>query len=105
MLIADILITDYSSVMFDFANTNRPMIFFTYDLEEYRDRIRGFYLDFEKEAPGPFVFNTEEIIECIKNIDQIKEDYKERYKRFRENYCPLEDGNASKRVVDLVFKK
>lgn len=105
MLIADILITDYSSVMFDFANTNRPMIFFTYDLEEYRDRIRGFYLDFEKEAPGPFVFNTEEIIQSIKNIDKIKEQYKEKYRLFQENYCPLEDGKASKRVVDLVFKK
>src|SRR5699024_8264126 len=53
LLIADILITDYSSVMFDFANTRRPMIFYTYDLETYRDDVRGFYMDFEQEAPGP----------------------------------------------------
>ena len=52
-LISDVLITDYSSVMFDFAATGRPMLFFTYDLEHYRDQLRGFYFDFEAEAPGP----------------------------------------------------
>ena len=49
-LISDILITDYSSVFFDFANLKRPMLFFTYDLEKYRDVLRGFYIDIEKEV-------------------------------------------------------
>src|SRR5699024_12553815 len=49
LLLTDILITDYSSVMFDFANTKRPMLFYTYDLESYRDNLRGFYMDFEEE--------------------------------------------------------
>src|SRR5699024_3141759 len=62
LLISDILITDYSSVMFDYANTKRPILYFTYDLETYRDMVRGFYIDFEKEAPGPFVRTTDEII-------------------------------------------
>ena len=52
MLAADVLVTDYSSMMFDFANTGRPMLFFTYDLEAYRDEIRGFYFDFGAQAPG-----------------------------------------------------
>src|SRR5699024_280699 len=56
LLLADILITDYSSVMFDFANTGKPMLFYTYDLENYRDNVRGFYMDFETEAPGPLVY-------------------------------------------------
>ncbi len=51
-LISDMMISDYSSVMFDYANTGRPMLFFTYDLADYRDRLRGFYFDFEAEAPG-----------------------------------------------------
>ena len=51
-LVADMLITDYSSAMFDFAVTGKPMFFFTYDLEHYRDEVRGFYFDFEAEAPG-----------------------------------------------------
>src|SRR5699024_7978433 len=48
-MISDILITDYSSVFFDYANLKRPIIFFTYDIEEYRNNLRGFYFDFEKE--------------------------------------------------------
>jgi CDP-glycerol glycerophosphotransferase len=105
LLISDILITDYSSVMFDFANTGNPMLFFTYDLADYRDNLRGFYMDFEEEAPGPLVNNTDEIIENINNIDDIKMKYNKKYKAFQEKYCPLEDGNASKRVVDRLFNK
>jgi CDP-glycerol glycerophosphotransferase len=104
-LISDILITDYSSVMFDFANTNQPILYFTYDLEEYKNNIRGFYMEFEEEAPGPFVYNTEEIIESIENIEKVKLDYQDKYKAFLEKYCYLEDGQASKRIVDHVFKK
>lgn len=104
MLVSDMLMTDYSSVFFDYANTGNPILFFTYDLEEYRDDLRGFYMDLEKEAPGPLVFNTEDIIHTIKNIDIVNNQYKEKYKKFQETYCPLEDGNASKRVVDRVFR-
>ncbi|MBS4218959.1 CDP-glycerol glycerophosphotransferase family protein [Bacillus sp. FJAT-49711] len=102
-LISDILMTDYSSVMFDFANTKRPILFFTYDLEEYRDDIRGFYMDFINEAPGPFLRNTEDIIESVTNIKNIELEYKEKYKAFYEKYCKLEDGNASSRLVDKIF--
>lgn len=103
-LITDILITDYSSVMFDFANTGRPILFFTYDLENYRDNLRGFYMDFEKEAPGPLVYDTDEIINHIKNMKTMQDSYKDKYIDFQQKFCPLEDGNASKRVVDKVFK-
>ncbi|AZV62120.1 CDP-glycerol glycerophosphotransferase family protein [Peribacillus frigoritolerans] len=102
-LISDILITDYSSVMFDFANTARPILYYTYDLEDYRDNIRGFYMDFEKEAPGPFLKTTEEIIDTITNMDEINMQYKERYGLFREKYCGIEDGKATQRIVDKFF--
>jgi CDP-glycerol glycerophosphotransferase len=102
-LISDILITDYSSVMFDFANTNQPILYFTYDFEEYKNDIRGFYMDFEKEAPGPFLYNTEDIIKSIENIDSIKKRYQEKYTAFQQKYCSLEDGRASKRIVDQLF--
>ena len=103
-LISDILITDYSSVMFDFANTKRPILFFTYDLDEYKNNIRGFYMDFEEEAPGPFVFNTEEIIQSIHNIEKIKSNYRDKYQAFQQKYCSLEDGKSSKRIVDQLFE-
>ena len=105
LLIADILITDYSSVMFDFANTNKPILFYTYDLAEYRDKVRGFYMNFELEAPGPLLKTTDQIVQSILNIKEVEKKYKERYKRFYKEYCPLEDGKASKRIVDLINKQ
>src|SRR5699024_9683680 len=103
LLLTDILITDYSSVMFDFANTKRPMLFYTFDLEKYRDNLRGFYMDFEEEAPGPLVFNTEQIIDKVLNIDKVNQEYQSKYKKIYNKFCTLEDGNASKRVVDRIF--
>lgn len=103
LLLSDMLITDYSSAMFDFANTLKPMLFFTYDLEEYRDNTRGFYMNFEKEAPGPLLFNSNEVIESIKNIDDVQEEYQSKYQAFYNKYCELEDGKASERVIAKVF--
>lgn len=102
-LIADILITDYSSVFFDYANLRRPMLFFTYDLEKYRDILRGFYIDLEEELPGPMLFSTDEIIDAIRDLPQIRAEYREKYRLFCEKYCGWEDGNASQRVVEAVF--
>ncbi len=65
MLAADVLVTDYSSMMFDFANTGRPMLFYTYDLDAYRDEIRGFYFDFAERAPGPLLRTTDELAAAL----------------------------------------
>ena len=70
-LIADLLVTDYSSVFFDYANLKRPMIFFVYDIEEYRDNLRGFYFDFEEKAPGPLVKTTEGLIAEINKYEEM----------------------------------
>lgn len=104
-LVADVLVTDYSSVMFDFANTRRPMLFFTWDLDRYRDTLRGFYFDFEAEAPGPLLREGDELIAAIKDVDSIGAAYAERYDRFVEKFCPLDDGRASARVVDALFAR
>ena len=102
-LMSDILITDYSSVFFDYAGLRRPMLFFTYDLDKYRDILRGFYIDMEKELPGPLVYTTEEVINRIKSIDEMNKEYASRYDAFYERFCCWEDGHAAKRVVDAVF--
>ncbi|WNF37326.1 CDP-glycerol glycerophosphotransferase family protein [Bacillaceae bacterium IKA-2] len=104
LVISNVLITDYSSVMFDFANSNKPILFYTYDLKEYRDNTRGFYIDFEEEAPGPLLFNTEELLLAIKDLEQFGVKYNQKYKDFQQKYCYLEDGNATQRVVDKFFK-
>lgn len=102
-LISDLLITDYSSVMFDYANLNRPIFFFTYDLELYRDQLRGFYMDLEEEAPGPLVKTTEELANSIQDIKQYDAFYRTKLDRFRSKYCEFDKGDASERVVKKVF--
>jgi CDP-glycerol glycerophosphotransferase len=102
-LISDYLITDYSSVFFDYANLKRPMLFYTYDLEKYRDVLRGFYIDIEEELPGPLLFTTEEIIDAIKNMDELTDKYKEKYDLFYDKFCAWEDGQASDKVAKAVF--
>ncbi|MDD4371349.1 MAG: CDP-glycerol glycerophosphotransferase family protein [Anaerostipes sp.] len=104
-LVSDICMTDYSSVFFDYANLKRPILFFTYDLEKYRDVLRGFYIDIEKEVPGPLLFTNEEVIQSIKGIDQVEAEYKEKYDAFYERFCCWDDGYAAKRVVKAVFEK
>lgn len=103
-LISDMLITDYSSVMFDYANMNRPILFFTYDLELYRDNLRGLYIDFEKEAPGPLLRTTEEIVEVVENIDKYKAKNAKRFKAFRKKYCHFDNGQASEKVVKAMLE-
>jgi CDP-glycerol glycerophosphotransferase len=101
--IADVLITDYSSVMFDFAVTRRPMLFFTYDLEHYRDDLRGFYFDFEAEAPGPLLRTNEELLTALTSLDSVTAEYAPAYKAFVERFCPLDDGKAAARILDRVL--
>ncbi|HSD81910.1 MAG TPA: CDP-glycerol glycerophosphotransferase family protein, partial [Solirubrobacteraceae bacterium] len=103
LLATDVLVTDYSSMMFDFANTGRPMLFFTYDLEDYADRVRGFYLDFEAIAPGPLLRTGGEVVEALRGIDDVRARYAERYAAFARRFCELDDGGAAARVVDRVF--
>ena len=103
MLAADVLITDYSSMMFDYANTGRPMLFFTYDLDRYQDEIRGFYLDYVDTVPGPLLRTTDEVAGALADIESVKSRYAERYNGFVKRFCELDDGQASARVVDRIF--
>jgi CDP-glycerol glycerophosphotransferase len=103
MLAADVLVTDYSSMMVDFANTGRPMLFHTYDLDAYREEIRGFYLDFVATVPGPLLSTTDELAEALLDIDGTHAAYAERYAAFRETFCELDDGGAAARVVDRTI--
>jgi CDP-glycerol glycerophosphotransferase len=102
-LISDILVTDYSSAMFDFAVTGRPMLFFTYDLERYRDQLRGFYFDFEADAPGPLLRGASDVIDAVRDIDQVAKSYRGAYDAFTSRYCSLDDGQAAARVVDRLL--
>ncbi|MCG1009944.1 CDP-glycerol glycerophosphotransferase family protein [Salinicoccus sp. ID82-1] len=101
-VISDMLITDYSSVFFDYANLERPMIFYTYDIDNYRDKLRGFYFDFEQEAPGPLVKTTDALIHAVYEGESGRFNEKYNTAAFRARFCALEDGNATKRVCDEI---
>lgn len=102
-LISDILITDYSSVFFDYANLKRPILFFAYDLEKYRDKLRGFYINIEEDVPGPVVKTSDDVINKILNIDVVKQQYEAKYDDFYEKFCSWHDGNSTDKVVKKVF--
>ncbi|MEV0151120.1 MULTISPECIES: CDP-glycerol glycerophosphotransferase family protein [unclassified Nonomuraea] len=102
LLVADVLVTDYSSVMFDFAATGRPMVFYAYDLAKYSSR-RGLYVDLPEIAPGPVLSTSAEVVEALRSIDQVAAAHRDRYDAFRATYAPRDDGKATARVVDHLF--
>ena len=102
-LAADAMVTDYSSTMFDFAVTGRPMAFFAYDLEDYADRLRGFYFPYEELVPGPVVRTTSELVAELADLDALAARNAERYGAFRERFCGLEDGGATARVLERAL--
>jgi CDP-glycerol glycerophosphotransferase len=103
LLAADVLITDYSSMMCDFAATGKPMVFYTYDLEDYRDNLRGFNLDLEAEAPGPLLATSAEVIAAVGDLDTVTARHRARYEAFVAKFCPLDDGKAGARACDAIF--
>jgi len=102
-LVSDVLVTDYSSAMCDYAVTGRPILLFAYDLAEYRDSLRGFYFDLEAEAPGPLLADSAEVIQAIRNVDAVAASHRDAYQRFAARFCSLDDGKAGVRVCDRLF--
>lgn len=100
---SDVLITDYSSVFFDFANLPLPIIFYAPDLESYRDKLRGFYIEYDEQLPGPIVTTQEDLFPAIASSDEIMDVYADKRRIFLEKFNPHEDGNSTQRVVDYVF--
>lgn len=103
-MVSDLLITDYSSVFFDFANLRRPMVFFVPDIETYRDKLRGFYFDFERDAPGPLVKTTDEVIDKIRETQASDYCLPDIFEPFYKKFCYLEEGRSAEKVVETVFE-
>lgn len=100
-LLSDIMMTDYSSTMFDYSVLKRPMIFYTYDLDKYAGD-RGFYFDFIETAPGPFLYNTEELVDFLKGGEPDFSPYEQKLEDFYNKFNVWEDGSASSKIMDLV---
>ncbi len=100
-LAADLLITDYSSVFFDFSNLRKPILFYMYDLAAYRDDIRGFYIGLD-ELPGPIVEKEDDLIRAIPQQINSHE-WDDRYDSFLKKFAPFDDGQASRRALEIIL--
>ena len=100
-LVSDILITDYSSVFFDYSILNRPMYFYMFDLEEYASELRGFYFDIYETLPGPIVENEDDLLKALTSNSY---DYK-KLELFNQQFNQWHDGRSSEKVCDILFKE
>jgi len=100
----DILITDYSSVYFDYLLLDRPIIFFPYDLEDYIKNDRGLYERYENVTPGFVVNSWDGVIDSIQKSLEDPGRYKEERRKLRETYWDYFDGRSSERVYNEIVK-
>lgn len=101
--ITDLLITDYSSIFFDFLITKRPILFYMWDYQDYKEN-RGMYIDI-KELPGPVSTDIDTLLNHICNIDTIFKDYHDKYNSFVEKFCNHEDGRVTEKIVNIIFNQ
>jgi len=101
LIIADILITDYSSVFYDYLLTMRPIIFFADDLERYTE-VRDFYYDYKTFVPGPLVSTGDEVIKKLETIKEWNQEYEEKRKFMRDKFNKYSDGRATERIIELL---
>lgn len=99
LMTADICISDYSSLIFEYSLFERPMLFFAYDLEKYFDK-RGFYYDYSEMAPGPICKTTDELIECIRHPEKHFD--KAKVHAFRQKFMSACDGHSTDRILALM---
>lgn len=98
---SDILITDYSSVSIEYSLLKKPILYYMYDLEEYT-RERNFYFDYLNHLSGPILRTEDELIEAVRNIDQLMVEYQEQYEAYFNRYNKLNDGHVCERICRLL---
>lgn len=96
--VADVLVSDYSAIIYDFSLLEKPIVLYVPDIEEYKDE-RGFYFDYKEFAPGEMVYNEEELVDVIKkekyNIDKVK--------KLKYTYFDYVDGKSTERIGDFIL--
>ncbi|TDR75276.1 CDP-glycerol glycerophosphotransferase family protein [Photobacterium lutimaris] len=102
-LITDVMVTDYSSSMFDYACLKRDTILYVPDYNEYSEK-RGLNFDITADAPGLIVYNYEDLIKSLTEKSYNNADQKLQAKKFNLKFCNFDDGQASRRVAEQVFK-
>lgn len=99
LIVSDILVTDYSSVIFDYVLLDKPVVYFTYDLEEY-ENDRGLYYPFNDYVYGSVAKNSLELATSIKEAKMKRKERKE----FKDKFMSSCDGNSTKKTYEFIFK-
>lgn len=102
----DLLITDYSSIYFDFLLTNRPIVFFPYDLDYYKNEDRGLIFDYDDFTPGPKIYNINDLQDLLSiNLYNLQEKYEKKYKTEAEKLKNKIFGNYSTNMIEHLIKQ
>lgn len=104
LCITDILITDYSSVFYDFASAKKPILFYMYDLDEYMNETRGLYVGIDT-LPGPILANSDELNDAISNIENYKYETSEKLQSFCNEMAKYCNGHSCEKVLNIVLKE
>ena len=98
--VADVLITDYSSIIFEYIVFDRPVIFYAYDLDKFENDSRGFYENYREYVPGVVVYDTNELVKAVKATDN----YSEKRKYFLKQSYEYTDGKSTDRLLDIILE-
>lgn len=101
LIVADILISDYSSIVFDYSILNKPIIYYAYDKEQYKNNIRGFYYEYEKYVENEIVTLKKELVKAVNNSIYINANKS----KFINKYLDYKDKNSSCRIYNKIYKK
>lgn len=104
MIAADALITDYSSIMFDFTVTGKPIVFFTPDYDEYTAGGRGVYFDLRPLAPGPLAATQAELLNYLRDLERFRASYASSYEDWRRKFNPWDDGQSSRKLMKRILE-
>ena len=104
LAISDCLITDYSSIFFDYLNRDKPIIYYTYDLHTYTEATRNLYMDIES-LPGPVITDFDALVSGICDLQGIEGQYRTKRQNFYEEFCSNDDFMAAERVLEVILAK
>jgi CDP-glycerol glycerophosphotransferase len=105
LLVIDVLISDYSSILFDYVLLDKPSICFAYDYEYYRDIDSGLYYEIDDYSTGRVTSSFEETCEELERLLMGYDNYVDKRKYVREKYMPYDQGHASEIIINTVIKR
>lgn len=101
LLASEILVSDYSSIIFDYLSLDRPVILYAYDLDDYVNSARGTYFDLREHRPGPLVTSQEELVDAIRAVGDDAD--AQRRHRFRDDFAGREPGDSAAKTIATVW--